>query len=247
MQARAFVGLSLTLAATAQAGFLQFGDADVLGFGLYPSDPLSGATTIGLSPGSTSFGAPPVGHGFPFAPEPDDFPGTDQIYVGSLQTASLEGYSSSGERIAGPQTLFLNYASLIPPGDRVTSFTLGLAADDFQFPSMGQPYTAKINGNLSDDLTNALNAIINQTGPVVQYFAIGLSPSVLSVDHMLVLSIDQGGNGGDGWALDFVTVGVSTSPIPEPSSYAVFTGLVLAGLVLLRRARNRPGHLGRPG
>jgi hypothetical protein len=40
---------------------------------------------------------------------------------------------------------------------------------------------------------------------------------------VLTLSIDQGGDGGDGWALDYLTVGVTTqqtptSTVPEPLS-----------------------------
>jgi threonine dehydrogenase-like Zn-dependent dehydrogenase len=51
------------------------------------------------------------------------------------------------------------------------------------------------------------------------------------------VSIDQGGDGGDGWAVDFLTVGVTTSAagVPEPSMLLV----VGAGLVGLLGARSR--------
>jgi hypothetical protein len=39
----------------------------------------------------------------------------------------------------------------------VSSFTLGISADDFQFPTFGQPFTAFINGVANDDLTNGIN------------------------------------------------------------------------------------------
>ena len=39
---------------------------------------------------------------------------------------------------------------------------------------------------------------------------IGIDPAVLQTNNILTLSIDEGGNGGDGWAIDFLTVGVTT-------------------------------------
>ncbi|MEQ8662769.1 MAG: hypothetical protein RLW62_18300, partial [Gammaproteobacteria bacterium] len=43
-------------AAAAPAAVLQYGDKDVLGFGSYPTDPVTGATLEGLAPGVTSVG-----------------------------------------------------------------------------------------------------------------------------------------------------------------------------------------------
>ena len=37
----------------------------------------------------------------------------------------------------------LDYSSLVPSGKPITSFTLGIAADDFQYPVFGQPFTGK--------------------------------------------------------------------------------------------------------
>jgi MprA protease rhombosortase-interaction domain-containing protein len=51
-----------------------------------------------------------------------------------------------------------------------------------------------------------------------------------------VLAIDQGGNGGDGWAVDFLTVGVTTTPVPVPGAL-LLAASGLAGLFGRRRHR----------
>jgi hypothetical protein len=57
---------------------------------------------------------------------------------------------------------------------------------------------------------------LNETGPFVHFFTIGLSTSPDNPSHTLNLSIDEGGDGGDGWAIDFATVGV-TPPARFPN------------------------------
>lgn len=195
------------------AAVLTYGDLDVLGTGIYPGDPTAGATLEGLAPDAGTFGAPELNHGFPFAPS-GDYPGTDEIFVGSVQTGFHDGYSGASPT-AGPQVISLDYSSIVPAGRTVETLTLGIAADDFQFPSFGQPFTASLNGGVAATLSGILNAI-DQTGPTVQFFTIGISPAVLLPTHVLTLSINQGGDGGDGWAIDFLTVGVTT--IPEPGT-----------------------------
>jgi hypothetical protein len=222
------------LASQMQAAVMQYGDKDVLGTGTYPTDPTTGATLQGLAPGAVTFGAPPLGHGFPFSPDPSDYPGTDQIYVGSVQTASHDGYSQFGGRLPGPQVVNMDYSSLVPAGQSVGTLTLGIAADDFQFPAFGQPYTALVNGIPDAALTNVLNSL-NQTGPQVQYFSIGLPTSELLPTNKLTLSINEGGDGGDGWAIDFLTVGVTT--VPEPNSGLLIVVGAAACLALGRRLR----------
>src|SRR5579864_2153151 len=91
------------VAGSASAGVLTFGDEDCLGTGCYgASDSTAGATLQGLAPGASTLATNSFGHGFPFTPDAGDFPGTDQIFVGSVQTGAHDGYSISAQRINGP-------------------------------------------------------------------------------------------------------------------------------------------------
>jgi hypothetical protein len=229
--------LALLVSPSAMGSVLTFGDMDCLGQGCYgASDPTAGATLQGLAAGTVTLATTSFGHGFPFVPS-GDFPGTDQIYVGSTQTGAEDGYSVAAGRINGPQVLVLNYSSLIGSGQMVATLTLGIAADDFQFPSFGQPFSATLNGAAAPALTSQLNAI-DESGPQVHFFTIGLSPALDNPAHTLTITIDEGGNGGDGWAVDFLTVGVTTSTLlgaPEPSSFALL--LIPAAVFAIRRSR----------
>jgi len=219
------------------AGVLEYGTENLLGTGTYSSDPKAGATLVGLAPGVVTDASASFGHGYPFTPGPGDYQGTDQIYVGSTQAGADDGYSISGDQINGPQVITMNYSSLIPVGQQVQTLTLGIASDDFQFPTYGNPYFATINGNSDASLTTELNSLLDN-GPQEHFFTIGIDPSLLSSSGVLTLSIDQGGNGGDGWAIDFLTIGVTTtSSVPEPSSFALIGlgGLGLAISAGLRR------------
>ena len=196
---------------------IEYGNENLLNTGTYPSDPKAGATLSGLAAGVVTDSNNFYGHNYPFSPSVGDFPGTDQIYVGSTQTASHDGYSGASQRIAGPQVLTMDYSSALAPGQGVAALTLGIASDDFQNAVFGQPFTAKINGVVNTALTNKLNSL-DETGPVEHFFTIGISPSALTSNK--VLTIDEGGDGGDGWAIDFLTIGITPSiaAVPEPSS-----------------------------
>jgi PEP-CTERM motif len=223
----------------ARAGVITFGDEDCLGLGCYgASDPTAGATLQGLAPDAVTLASQSFGHGFPFSPS-GDFPGTDQIYVGSVQTGAHDGYSTYAQRINGPQILTLDYSSLIGPGSTLTSLTLGIAADDFQFPAFGQPFIAVVNGSVDTALTNELDSL-NLSGPRVQFLTIGLNPSIDTGNHILTLSIDEGGDGGDGWAVDFLTVGATTAiATPEPGSIALFGAGLIAIAITAGRGVGR--------
>lgn len=214
---------------SATAGVLTFGDTDCLGQGCYgASNPTAGATLQGLAPDTITLASAAFGHGFPFTPSAGDLPGTDTIFVGSTQTGSHDGYSGSAGRVNGPQVITLDYSSLVGPGKSLSTLTLGIAVDDFQFPSLGQPFTATVNGLVDAALTTQLQAL-DQGGPMVRFFTIGLDPAVDPGNHILTLSINQGGDGGDGWAVDYLTIGATTTAVPEPTTIAMLA-LGLAGL-----------------
>jgi uncharacterized repeat protein (TIGR03803 family) len=203
----------ISLATPVSTNVLEYGDEDLCNTGTYSSDPKAGATLAGLAPGAVTYAVTNAGqsspHSYPFAPT-NDYPGTDQIFVGSHATTALDGYASSSEKINGPQIISLNYSSLVPAGQTVTTLTLGIEADDFQAPYWGNPYTVMLNGVTNAALTTAINNL-NETGPYEQFLTIGIDPAALQTNNILILSIDEGGNGGDGWAIDFLTVGVTTA------------------------------------
>ena len=123
----------LLIASSAPAAVIQYGDKDLLGTGTYVVDPTMGATLEGLAPGVSTVGALGLGgqfHAFPFVPGIGDYPGTDQIYVGSSQIGFSDGYSAFGGRLNGPQVITMDYSSLVPPGSVITSLTLGIGFDD---------------------------------------------------------------------------------------------------------------------
>ena len=234
--------LGVVLASLASAGTLVYGTQDCLTIGCYGvSDPTAGATLVGLSPDVVTLATDSFGHIFPFAPTVGDFLGTDQIYVGSVQTGAHDGYSGAAQRLNGPDVLTLDCSSLVGSGQTLSGLTLGLAADDFQFPDFGQPFTVTINGTVDAALTAQIESL-NQTGPQVQFFTIGIDPSLLAGSNILTVAIDEGGDGGDGYAIDFATVGVTTNrsvSTPEPSSFLLVLagGLLVCGL-LRRRGRD---------
>ena len=232
-----FLMAMVLLCESSYAAVLEYGDENLLGTGTYSSDPKSGATLSGLTTDQVTYASNIYPHSFPFSPAAGEYPGTDQIYVGSNQTGYDDGYSEYSGRLPGPQVTTMDYSSLIPVGQSVSTLTLGIAADDFQFPVWGNPFTASINGVVDTALTNVLNGL-NLTGPEVQFLTIGIDPSILSSSNVLTLSIDEGGNGADGWAIDFLTIGVTTTTVPEPLSLILSGfGILILGSTRFQRRR----------
>jgi hypothetical protein len=194
-----------------------YGDRDLVGFHYPPgADATRGSRLTGLAPGAITLSAEGFGHGFPFKPGDnqvdgtEDYPNTDQIFVGSSQTAAHDGYAQFDDRRRGPALFSLDYGKLVPAGTRITTLTLGIAIDDVQYSMWGQPFSASINGRPDRGISSELNAI-DDTGPMTRFFSAGVDPNLLTPDHILKVVIDEGGDGGDGFAIDFLTVGVTTS------------------------------------
>ena len=67
---------------------MEYGDEDVLGTVVYPGDPKTGATLEGLLPDAVTLARAAVVSRIPIlCRRRRDHPGTDEIYVGSVQTA----------------------------------------------------------------------------------------------------------------------------------------------------------------
>jgi len=215
----------------------EYGTEDQIGTGPYAVDPKIGASLWGLTPGAVSDGTQSAGHTqFVPDPSPGDFAGTDTIHVGSgFTNLAHDGYSyqflSTGKGVKGPDIFSLDYSSLLPEGQTVQTLTLGIAADDFQAPEYGQPFTATINGTLSPGLTAKLNNL-TLTDPSDLFFTFGVDPALLTSDNILKLSIDEGGDGGDGYAVDFLTVGVTSTAATPATSVPEATSAVSLSLML---------------
>ena len=227
-------------------GVLQFGDRDRANTGAYTSDPTAGATLLGLSPGVVTTAPLREGTEYPIATDAGDFAGSDRIFVGDPLTSCSDGYCSyardyPSNASSGPQVFSLDFGSLIPAGRRVTSLTLGLALVDFQFPAFSQPFIGMINGTEWEPFSAALNSI-DTGGPLVQFRTIGL-PTSSYEPNVLTIGINNGGTGGDAWAIDFLTLGFTTESLPgavapEPVSL-VLLGTGLAGVAAVRQRKRR--------
>ena len=153
-----FAILLSALTIPSHAGKLFYGDKDCLNQGCYgTSDPTARETLQGLAPNVVTLATNSFGHGDPFSPS-NDFPGTDQILVGSLQPGIHDGCSTASQPINDPAAFSLEYSSLVAPGQTVTSLTLGIAVDDLQFPAISNPFTATMNGSVNAAITAQLNA-----------------------------------------------------------------------------------------
>ena len=165
------------------------------------------------------------------------------MYTSGQDARPHDGYSGSTGTVDGPQVLTMDYSSLVPAGQKIESLTLGVAADDFQQPRFHLPFVAKVNQVVNAALTDQLNAM-DLGAPEVRFFSVGIDPAILAPSNVLELSIERAGQGSDGWAVDFTTIGVTTAaqPVPEPTTLGVMVlGAVALGLRTYRRRRNDPG------
>lgn len=238
MTSRRFLGVLVAvggLISPARAEVMHYGDPNLLGMGVYSSDPTAGASLQGLAPNVVTVASNRFSHGYPFVPATDAYPGTDRIYSsGGPPTGLVDGYSLVPNRVDGPDVINMDYGSLVGPGQRVETLTLGIAPSDIQHPMLGQPYEVKVNGVVNEALTHQFN-VMDLGGPSVQFFTAGIDPSLLLPSHVLNLSIARAGTAADGWAVDFTTIGVTAVPVPEPTSIAIL-GLGIASWAI-RRSR----------
>jgi len=147
--------------------------------------------------------------------------------AGRRLTFGTENCLGTGCYGASDPTAGATLAGLAPNVVTDATNSYGIAADDFQFPVFGQPFLVTLNGGSDPSLTTKLESL-NESHPVVHFFTIGLDPALDNPSHTLTLSINEGGGGGDGFAVDFLTLGVETASAttPEPS------GIVMSGMVL---------------
>lgn len=178
-----------------------FGTVNLLGLG-YPAkaNPFAGASLQGLASNVTSTAINKYAGPGDFTPPAGDYPGTDQIYVGSNTIATLD-------QVLGPQVITLNYSALTRLGHPISTFTLGIATDGFENPTINIPYTASINGVPNAALTSLLNGL-NDAGRVEQFVSIGIDPAQLLASKVLTITIDGPGDNISGWAVDFLTVAI---------------------------------------
>jgi hypothetical protein len=185
---------------TDSSTFEIYGSENLLGAGFtIGQNPFAGATLRGLTTGATSTASTKFAGPSVITPAVGDFAGTDQVYVGSTQTAAAG-------QVVGPQVLTLDYSPLTQLGHAIKTFTLGLATNGFENPTINSPYTATINGVVSPALSSLLNSI-DGAGRVEQFVSIGIDPTTLSPTKTLTITID--GPGGSGWAIDFATIGIN--------------------------------------
>jgi len=183
------------------SGIAVYGSENFFGQG-YPAkaNPYQGATLTGLSANASTVAISKFVGPATFAPSVTDYPGTDQIYVGSNETPGVN-------QLAGPQVITLDYSALTELSHPIKTFTLGIATDGFENPTINIPYTVSINGVVNPQLTSILNSL-SDADRVEQFVSIGIDPAQLQASKVLTISIDSPGNDVSGWAVDFLTVGI---------------------------------------
>lgn len=179
---------------------VRYGDIDNLGHGWADGfDPFSGAAT--------------EPHAFPFAPGPNDPPGTDRILVGTGVTLPNDrggdGYHTHAERPAAtPPEMRIPIAPLPP---EIRQVLVQFFVDDFQAPSFQSRFQVTLNGQRLPGFETVFNAL-DQTGPVGKLVSLRLLPEFfpLLAGGEAVFRIDDPDSGGnDGFAIDFVRVMVN--------------------------------------
>ena len=204
-----------------QSQVLVFGDKDLFGTQYANGvDPTAGTQLDGLTPGQVTMSSGTYYYAHGFAPGlgdlggQSDYPGTDQPYVGSAIT------DVQSPTLRGPQIISMDYSSQVPAGQQVAGLTLGMAVTGFDSTDTRDTYTAWINGQVNRPLSQELNSL-RQGGQMTQFFTTGIDPKLLRPGNSLSLQIDASGDWAGPWAIDFLTIGVTTEPIPGAQSGSV--------------------------
>lgn len=198
---------------------VQYGDVDNLGFGWPPSfDPFSGAST--------------PKHDYPFYPERDDPPGTDQILLGTgfsyenkdnRTAAKWDGYSRNSER---PYNLPPTFNLIFPkPQFRIQRVLLQIMADDFQAPVYQTKFKVYLNGKEALNISELLNEL-KQGGPIGKLISFELDPSqikLMETGNLSILIDAPETNSPDGFAVDFIRLLINPKKYPS----AAVSGVVL--------------------
>lgn len=152
-------------------------------------------------------------HGYPWAKDDADAPGTDRIYVGSAWTGeAADGYGGNYQWYAqgeDEENAYGDGALVIPmkydaAGVKVKSALLQLCIDDFQAVSWESNFTVKLNGKDAPFIAELLNHV-DQTGPT-SYITSAIIPASFYPDvasGSLTIEIDETTGMGDGFAVDF--------------------------------------------
>jgi len=201
-----------------QSQVLVFGDKDLFGTQYANgADPTAGTQLEGLTPSQVTMSSGTYYYAHGFAPGlgdlggQSDYPGTDQPYVGSAIT------DVQSPTLRGPQIISMDYSSQVPAGQQVAGLTLGMAVTGFDSTDTQETYTAWINGQVNTSLSQELNSL-RQGGQMTQFFTTGIDPKLLRPGNSLSLQIDASGAWAGPWAIDFLTIGVTTEPIPSGQS-----------------------------
>jgi len=194
---------------------VRVGDVDNLGFG-WPAhfDVFCGKNTRK--------------HKFPWKPNPNDYPGTDRIIVGSSfkgkSKYKIDGYSYYSKKTENDTiAIVLKYPK---PTIKINDITLQLFVDDFQAPVFKSYFQVSINGKRLPYFENVINSL-KQTGPIGKLVTINISPTdfPLFSNGEIWLKIDDPLTGaGDGFAIDFVQL--LFNPIEEYNCIGNIKGIV---------------------
>ncbi len=194
---------------------IRVGDIDNLGFGW----------AQGFNP---FFGKSTEAHGYPWAIDSTDAPGTDRIFVptsysyenGSAPYEGYTGYTERPNNLPVPITIPLSQLK----GITVKDATLQLFVDDFQSPELHSKFQVKINGVRFVEAEKILNTI-DQEGPIGKLVSFRFTDELLELlkpESSLTIAIDDPITAmGDGFAIDFAKLVINSKEVIYKGNIAI--------------------------